>query len=157
MGYFFKYKSLTNDYDVLGQEMKFVKAKLNNLPEGAWETFNKFLDESKMTLSKLSEDSGVTQKTLSNIKNHEEDFLKIEKKTLIKICLGLRLKSYFIFSLLKKAGMELNDCDIKDLQLMELLLYADDHIQNTPNEELIDTPIEKARRYIEENKLQISL
>lgn len=157
VGYFFKYKSLTNDYDVLGQEMKFVKAKLNNLPEGAWETFNKFLDESKMTLSKLSEDSGVTQKTLSNIKNHEEDFLKIEKKTLIKICLGLRLKSYFIFSLLKKAGMELNDCDIKDLQLMELLLYADDHIQNTPNEELIDTPIEKARRYIEENKLQISL
>lgn len=155
--YFFKYKSLTNDYDALEQEMKFVREKLNKSPEGAWETFNQFLDESGIKLSKLSEDSGVTQKTISNIKNHEKDFLRAGKMTLIKICLGLRLKSYYIFSLLRKANMELNDYDINDLQLIELLLYADDHIQNTPNEELIDTPIEKARRYIEENKLQISL
>lgn len=157
VAYFLKYKSSTDDYDALKQEMMFVKAKLNNLPGGAWETFNKFLDESKMTLSKLSEDSGVTQKTLSNIKNREDNFLKIEKMTLIKICLGLRLKSYFIFSLLKKADMELNDCDIKDFQLIELLLYADDHIRTTSTQERINTPIVKARMYIEENKLQISL
>ena len=96
-----------------------VARTLSELPNNFHETFEWHMKKSNITLARMSEETAISERSITRYRTEEKDDLTIDRVT--KICICLHLEPEFSFDMLEKAGIHLRKTP-EDLMLKAVLL-----------------------------------
>ena len=96
-----------------------VARTLSELPNNFHETFEWHMKKSNITLARMSEETAISERSITRYRTEEKDDLTIDRVT--KICICLHLEPEFSFDMLEKAGIHLRKTP-EDLMIKAVLL-----------------------------------
>lgn len=96
-----------------------VARTLSELPGTFRETFEWHMKKCKVTLARMSEETALSERSITRYRTEEKDDLTIDR--VAKICICMHLEPEFSFDMLEKAGIHLRKTP-EDLMIKAVLL-----------------------------------
>lgn len=115
-----KYNTTSNSAEKYNKKiLEETTEELNNLPNSFTETLKMLIKHRDVTLEELAADSGIDEKTIRRIKDGKTSNPSI--KTLIAICIGLKLHPCLSKDLIKKSNYNLDAISQENIAYTNIL------------------------------------